>query len=318
MSNLGRALARRRIWADDPFRSFFARIRPDALPAVGSTASDYLVAANLRIEQIAPGTDVVAAGAIFRDVGCLLARFADATFSWPRDAGSMDRAVLMIISRGTLRATEAKSSQLLRGIVLFPPSQDPIEFSVAEGPVELTYISIESRQIEPALVGLGTAPLVLQKTTRSVLPIVGFAHSLTQSRSLEPVFVDAMRRMLIACVSSVVESAAESDQGRDALGQHSLYERARKYIAEHHTNSNVTLPMTAAHLRVSTRSLQASFAANGTTFRRDLNAARIDSALRIRNQHPRMTAAQLAEAAGFGSRSSMYRALSSQRSQETE
>jgi len=318
VSYLGRALARRRVWADDPFQSFVTRVHPDALPAAGSIAGNYLVAANLRIEHIAPETNVLAAGAIFRDVGCLLARFADARFSWPRDAGSTDRAVLMIISRGALRATEAERSHLLQGIVLFPPSEEPIEFSVAEGPVELTYISIESHQIGPALVGLGTTPLVLQSTTRSALPIVSFAHSLTQSRSLEPMLVDAMRRMLIACVSSVVASADDSNQGHDTPVQRSLYERARKYISEHHANSNVTLPTTAAHLRVSARSLQAHFAANDTTFRRELNAARIASALRIRNQHPQMTAAQLAAAAGFGSRSSMYRALAAQRSQETE
>lgn len=227
------------------------------------------------------------------------------TVVWPRDALSLDRVVIVIAPEDRFRIeTEATMWHAPPCVSVLPPSDVPVTFCVRKPIDELFYVGASRAVIRDIDLAPGYDAGPVDQVDRGALaPLLSFIRSLSQTeitersqQAIEPVAVEAVRSLLRLVVDP-------GDQGS------SLFDRGTSVIERSYRDPRLSVADIASALRVSERTVHAAFAEAGTTVMRELRERRTRAALEIRDRAPEMTRHDLARAAGFGSISSMQRAM---------
>ena len=120
-----------------------------------------------------------------------------------------------------------------------------------------------------------------------------------------PAFRLAVRSLVSGLLT--VDAAA---QGRHATRGEVLVDRARRIIARRAADRAFSASVLSRELRISARSLQEAFAAHGSSPAAEIRAERAETARALRESGDRtLSSDDVARLAGFGSASSMRRAI---------
>jgi len=116
------------------------------------------------------------------------------------------------------------------------------------------------------------------------------------ARAIAPAAEQVVRSLLVAALGERVHTEP-------------LFVRARGYILRNFTDPGLRIEQVAQHLGVSVRTVQAELKEGDTSFSRLLLDARAQAAHGLLAEHPGIARADLARRSGFGSVSSLQRAL---------
>ncbi|MFB8188119.1 hypothetical protein ACFC14_02270 [Microbacterium sp. NPDC055988] len=270
---------------------------------------EYLASANIRITGLVGGGTLAASLAHYAHTSLAFVTTPPVSITWNRDEASRSRALLLFARTGGLEVTTAVP--VVRrgtGAVVVPPGDVPLEISVSQPENELIYVSVDA-QVLPAVVselthGVPAPPI----PWRTLVPLYAFVRGLCTTPEPSKDEPD----LLAAAVGSVVDALA-----RTALAglepSAGIVARALVVIDEQFRDPRVDLTSIAGQLQVGVRTLQAAFAAEGSTVTGELRRVRTDSVVRLMVSHPHLTQEQRAHLSGFGSLSALYRALHSLR-----
>jgi AraC-like DNA-binding protein len=265
----------------------------------------FLKSSNFAIEALGDEIPLVANVARFPRLTFAHVVLPEVRIGWPRDAGSAHRALLLISATGTL-TVETEGGVLRRGpgVALVRPGEDRVSISTRDPHNELIYVGfgaeILAEAVLPAVGVLEAPPLDWQV----IAPFYAFVAALCASGgpvSESPATLAGASRALVKELVGVLT--------RDVSVPGSLIDAARVVIEAEFADPGVTVARIAQRLGVAPRTLQAVFAAEGTTVSAELRRARLSAARSAKAANPRMTARDVAKASGFGSVSAMSRAL---------
>lgn len=117
-------------------------------------------------------------------------------------------------------------------------------------------------------------------------------------------------RLAVRSLVSGLLTVDAAAQGRLATRQELLVDRARRMIAERAADRAFSSAVLSDELRISPRSLQEAFAAHGSSPAAEIRAERAEIARALRESGDRaLSSDDVARLAGFGSASSMRRAI---------
>ncbi|GAA1946992.1 helix-turn-helix transcriptional regulator [Microbacterium aquimaris] len=268
----------------------------------------YLRAANLRIVDVA--TD-----GVFRAV---MTRFPEITFAhvtapeavvdWPRDRLSWQRAAAVVCLEGAV-STHAEGAVWTRepGLTLVPPGDTPVRFELTGERNRILYLSLPASMVTELNLP-DHAPRVSDALPDEALrPLVAFVTSLSAVRIPGETAAGPLQAASAEVARALVRLITEG-HSREV----SLFSRAMRAILSQYQDQRLTVTTLARDLGVSARSLQAAFAEEGTTVVAEIRAQRGRAAVAMRRGNPHMPSVELAAAVGFGSLSSLFRALREQ------
>ncbi|WEV41982.1 helix-turn-helix domain-containing protein [Bifidobacterium sp. ESL0682] len=247
------------------------------------------------------------------------ADFPEVTFShmtlpatvmdWKREGSTAKMATMIFLLHGHVEISTADNKILKRrpGVFLIPPETGDVVFKTSAPTNELIGVSLSSRLFATILPDYKTYSMMGQNSKLDVVslqPLLAFvvsACNLNNSQSqmvdtLETVANDVARSLLIACFG----------QGMSVMP---LIERVRKYVAENYTDSALSVTKTAEHENVSVRTVQLALQEADTNFTALVRRARTEAALELRKSQPSLTLVEIGDRCGFGSVSSLRRAL---------
>ncbi|WEV59028.1 hypothetical protein OZX67_00105 [Bifidobacterium sp. ESL0728] len=264
---------------------------------------------NTRI-HIANGTGKVAArSAIFPEVSFSHMTMPATVMEWKREGATAKMATMTFLLHGHVEISTADNKILKRrpGVFLIPPETGDVVFKTTVPANELIGVSLSSRLFATILPDYKTYSMMGQNSKLDVVslqPLLAFvvsACNLNNQHSqmvdtLETVANDVARSLLIACFG----------QGMSVMP---LIERVRKYVAENYTDSALSVTKTAEHENVSVRTVQLALQEADTNFTALVRRARTEAALELRKSQPSLTLMEIGDRCGFGSVSSLRRAL---------
>ena len=270
---------------------------------------EYLTSANFRITGLTEGRPLAADLAHYSHTSLAFVSTPPVTIVWNRDEASRSRALMLFARTGGLDVTAAVPV-VRRGVgaIIVPPGDIPLEISVSQPENELIYVSVDAQVLPAVASELANDRPAPPIPWRSLVPLYAFVRGLCTTPELQQDEPD----LLAAAVGSVVDALA-----RTALAglepSAGIVARALVVIDEQFRDPRVDLSSIADQLQVGVRTLQAAFAAEGSTVTGELRRVRADSVVRLMVSHPHLTQEQRAHLSGFGSLSALYRALQAQR-----
>ncbi|WEV46758.1 helix-turn-helix domain-containing protein [Bifidobacterium sp. ESL0690] len=228
---------------------------------------------------------------------------------WTRDESTAKMATMVFLLHGHVEISTAENQILKRrpGVFLIPPETADAVFKTSATANELIGVSLSSRLFATILPDYKTYSMMGQNSKLDVVslqPLLAFvvsACNLNNQHSqmvdtLETVANDVARSLLIACFG----------QGMSVMP---LIERVRKYVAENYTDPALSVTKTAEHENVSVRTVQLALQEADTNFTALVRRARTEAALELRKSQPSLTLVEIGDRCGFGSVSSLRRAL---------
>ncbi|WP_162893172.1 helix-turn-helix domain-containing protein [Microbacterium halotolerans] len=228
------------------------------------------------------------------------------TLEWPRDSASRDRAVILVARTGGLSIeTEAPVWRANPGLFLVPPGDAPVTFRVSKTIDELLWIGASAAVVRGIDLpdARGRSPRPIHVDERALDVLLSFVRSLHETE-LDSGSSPQLASVATEVVRSLVALIA------DASGPElDTFELGMRTIQREYANPYIGVTDLAAAIGVSERSLQAAFSERGTTVMRELRSKRTSVALETRRQFPAISRADLARTAGFGSLSSLMRAM---------
>ncbi|GIT79677.1 hypothetical protein LLS1_13460 [Leifsonia sp. LS1] len=262
----------------------------------------YLDAAGLHIARLDEAEELTLRMTRFPELSFAHLHAPAARVEWTRDAEAHGRTAIVLCTNGRL-TVESSGAVLHRrpGMFLLPPGDDPVTFETRAPLSELLCITAPAALVA----GLELAPHSTPRPPLSpsaLTPLYAFATSLSggsASGAIAP-----LRSAAMEVARALARLIAESDPG-----ELTPFTRAMRLIDEGYADPRLSVPRLAHMIGVSERSLQAVFAAEGTSVAKELRATRARAARELRRARPHAPAHQIATAAGFGSVSSLYRAI---------
>lgn len=233
------------------------------------------------------------------------------TLEWPRDELSADRAILIVVSSGEMAVDSAGAVWRAEpGLFLVPPGQSRVTFRVTEPSEEIFFITASRAVLRDVDIPSGTPrgeSLPIQE--EALPPMLGFIRALVDVDlgADGSIAVHNAATSVIRSLAWLMREAARSDM--------SVYEQAKDVILRSFAHPGLAAADLAGAVGVSERTLRAAFAEHDTTAMRELRRVRTRVALTTRGEHPGIGREALARTSGFGSVSSMLRAM---RSAETD
>jgi AraC-like DNA-binding protein len=264
---------------------------------------------NLYVHALKENDTLAARIALFPEVTFCHATLPNAVLEWKRDETEQFMATMVFRIKGDV-AINAENDDILRrtpDIMLVPAGCANVSFQAKAPTNELIVITMKKRLFSTILPDYKTFSLMTQNApfdTSALQPLLAFvvsACNLNNPRSqvadmLENVADEVSRALLVSCFC----------QGMTTMP---LIERVRKYIAANYMDSSLSVTKTAKHEGVSIRTLQLALQENDTNFTNLVRRARTDAALELRVSQPTLTLVEVADRCGFGSVSSLRRAL---------
>lgn len=229
---------------------------------------------------------------------------------WSRNKPSYNVAMLFLCMRGGYEVL-APQSRFVRepGMTLILPGAEPIEYRMMQPVNEIVQIVLNPRlfmDILPGFPACASAAQTLPALDQRVLsPLMEYVASSCVISSQHPAAAEDVGLAMYATARNVLLTTF----GQLAHAKSSLYTQAMEYILRHQTDPGLILAHVARYCGVASRTMQQVFRDEGTSFTRMLQQTRAEAALRLRGDHPSLTLSQIAEQCGFGSLSSLSRAL---------
>jgi len=227
------------------------------------------------------------------------------TIEWPRDRQSRDRVLVLVTQDERFEVSSA--GRVLRkasGFTLVPPGGNPVLFRTSSPSTELIYVSSDVSLLGDTVIPETQGQLPGTVPSAVAVPLTSFVTALC---SITTGGVTAAEP--IAKVAQEVGRSLVRVFGTDGRGQQDLFTAAMEIIVREHARIDLSGGLVAKRLRVATRTLQHAFTQQHTTFSAQLRAVRVKAANEIRTRNPAIPARQLAAATGFGSVSTLLRAL---------
>lgn len=273
-------------------------------PRPSEAAVDYFARAGLRVNEVKGGS-IRARVAAYHWLTLVHSTVPLASLTWVRDETTVPTATLIYVLGGKL---EVRSSERLisRGpdITLIPPGLCDVDLISTAERTELIYLSLHATYFADLLPSGDPQPprRIVEPATMS--PLLSFIASTCAivnpwpeiAQSMEPVAHETARSLLLATFG------APAPQGP-------LYSRAHECILNQFTDPGLRLDDVARELGVSPRTLQLELQEGGTSFRQLLLHARTVAALDLLRSDPGIQRVTVAARCGFGSLSSLNRAL---------
>ncbi|MDZ8200418.1 hypothetical protein RZO50_02760 [Microbacterium sp. SSW1-59] len=266
---------------------------------------EYLRGANLEIVSTSGAGPMRGAMTRFPDITFAHVEVAPGIVDWPRDQLSWQRASVVVCLAGSVEAvSEGPVWRREPGLILVPPGDTPVRFTLTGEPVEVFYLSLPAGMITelnlPERPVQGAEPV----TTEALRPLRAFIGALASATIPADTAAGPMHGAATEVARSLVRLISDGENR-----EISVYSRAMKLIMRSYQDAALSGRLLAKWLGVSERTLQAAFAAEHTTVNREIRGHRARAAVAIRRGNPRMPTADLARATGFGSVSSLFRAL---------
>ncbi|MGN6128185.1 MAG: helix-turn-helix domain-containing protein [Humibacter sp.] len=283
------------------------RVRVEGRQAALQNAalSEYMTDANLRFIDL-PLRGTVTANIVnfpAQTFGHVI--LPPATIEWPRDRLSRDRVLVLVTSDERFEvSTEGRVLYKQPDFILVPPGSEPVRFRTYSPSTELIYVSSDVSMLADIVIPEEQSEITGTVPSTAAVPLTSFVTALCSITtggvtSAEP----------IAQVAQEVGRSLVRIFGSDERAQQDLFTAAMEIIVREHARIDLSGAVVAKRLRVATRTLQHAFAQRGTTFSAQLRAVRVKAANEIRKRNPAISVRQLAAASGFGSISTLLRAL---------
>ncbi|MDF7665968.1 helix-turn-helix domain-containing protein [Bifidobacterium sp. ESL0745] len=267
------------------------------------------LAGGAQVHDLPEHGKVVARSAQFPEVSFTHMTLSATVMNWKRDQPTVAMATMVFLLHGHVEISTANNKILKRrpGVFLIPPDTGDVVFKTSAPTNELIGVSLSSRLFATILPDYKTYSMMGQNSKLDVVslqPLLAFVVSacnlnnqhVQMVNTLETVANDVARSLLIACFG----------QGMSVMP---LIERVRKYVAENYTDSALSVTKTAEHENVSVRTVQLALQEADTNFTALVRRARTEAALELRKSQPSLTLVEIGDRCGFGSVSSLRRAL---------
>ncbi|MBP1326129.1 AraC-like DNA-binding protein [Leucobacter exalbidus] len=266
----------------------------------------YLAAANISFREIDASTGLAARIVQFPQLTVARARLPKSTIEWPRDAMSLDRGLILIAPHNKFSIEgEGPIWRAAPGLFFVPPGDSFITFRATEPIEDLVYINASTSVIRG---------LVLPKwrgeqhpgdvSGEALAPLLAFVNSLCET-TLE----DMAQVVPLQLVAGEVFRALVQLVTKEAASSMTTFDFAMQVIKREYSKPHLVVTDIAGAVNVSERTLHSAFAERDTTVMTELRVMRARAAEEIRKRNPGITRNDLAKAAGFGSISSMVRAM---------
>lgn len=260
----------------------------------------------MELEVLELGGEPLAARiARFPDFSFTHARLPRSSQLWRRGPGTGSRVTLLVQLQGCTEIDGAGGGSVeAPAALLVPAGTDPMLLRTTAERNEVICV-----RLNPELF-LDHLPLPGELTPRPVdvkalRPLLAFITNICAAQDLQPQLARAMAPAAEQVVRSLLLAAAGEGRAPEPL-----FLRARRYILQHFTDPALRVEHVALQLGVAVRTVQAELQQGDTSFSRLLLEARIQAALRTLAEQPGIARADLAHRSGFGSVSSLQRALS--------
>lgn len=275
----------------------------------GPASEELPALSNLHIRFMQDNDALAARVAIFPEVTFCHATVPEAVLEWRREEAERSTVTMIFRIKGNA-AIVSESKDIMRrtpDISLVPPGCAKVTVQTRTPANELIVVNMERRLFSTILPDYKTFSIMSQNEpldTASLQPLLAFVVStcnLNNPRSevadmLEGVADEVSRSLLVSCFC----------QGMTTMP---LIERVRKFISANYMDSTLSVTKTAKHEGVSIRTLQLALQENDTNFTNLVRRARTEAALELRVSQPTLTLVEIADRCGFGSVSSLRRAL---------
>lgn len=268
-----------------------------------SEMKHFFEAANIRIDSVADTGVNRWKVAQLGDLTLVQAVVPKSEAVWTRDHHSIDRVLVVVGDYASIRIEGTGVVAKEPGVFVVPPGEDhttmhflaPVnEFILGSIPASLVSSVISS---DPPRSRPGAIEASLVRPLRDFL----IAHVQLPVREgagpgLRHVVGDVFRALVRLAYQ-------DSDATLD------LTERARQEMMLDISNPELNAELLAPKLGVSPRQLQLEFQRSGTTVQRELRRLRAAGAMQVKRENPSIDIETLAKVYGFGSTSTLYRAM---------
>lgn len=297
---------RRSKWdAMPPVEGLRLAVRGIAAVEANAALSDYLTSANLRIVRLEESDSLRIRMTRFPEITFAHANLPRARVEWPRDALSLTRAAVILCVSGRIAVTSSSTIIERRpGMFLVPPGDAPLTFETLDDLNEVLYISAPASLVSDLDVRRRGGPPRPEVPANVLAPLLAFATSLSSGSVGNSLVIGPLRSVAMEVGRALARLIAEGDPS-----ELTLFSRTMRLIGENHADPRLSVPRLAELAGVSPRSLQSAFAVEGTTVAGQVRATRARAARELRDRNPGMPAAQIARSVGFGSVSTLYRAM---------
>lgn len=270
-----------------------------------AAAEEYFQLANVRFLELRDTSLLTAHIATFRDVRFVHATLPEGLLIWPRDSASLQTVTLIFMVRGNIDViTEGVTLSRDPGVTLIPPGTSHVRFRSTEPENEAIYLSID-RSLVADIMPESSEPMILPALDAQALkPILSFIASTCAVTEVHPSVASALE----GAANEVTRSALLATFGPKETPA-GLYSRTHEYVLRHYADLSLTIAKVAKHFSVSTRTIQLALQEAGTSFTQLVQQARTIAALELRSTQPSLKLSEVARRSGFGSLSSLHRAL---------
>lgn len=240
--------------------------------------------------------------ALFRDLTFMHASSSRARVLWDRDALSVDRVLSVYTRRGGVDIETDGVVVRRPGVTLVAPGTSSVMVSLTGEDNEVFYTVSSARAagaVFPESSCAFETPLDPALLQPSMMFMAGLCRIATEGAGDASPLYHAAQQVARGLIGQVVGE-------RRPAG---LFVRAMEFVVADYADPRISVAVVARRLGVGIRTLQAAFSAEGTTFAAQLRDVRVRAALRLREGNPSLAFAVVSRAVGFGSESSLYRAL---------
>jgi AraC-like DNA-binding protein len=266
---------------------------------------NYLAEANVEFDRLDERQPLRAKLAQFPQFTFGHVVMPQATVVWPRDKASLERAVVILVQQGTVDV-ESDAEVVSRGAALYlvPPGVVPVQISAIDTVNEFIYISVSSALIADIPLPREPSATLSPFSAAMLTPLATFITTLCAISPNHSGDTGPLVSSAAEVIRSIVRLATDTDEVPT-----SVFDHAMQIIVREYADRELTVLGLAATLKVSRRTLQAAFAAAGTTVSDELRDVRARAALKARSSGRDLSAGEVAHVSGFGSESAMFRAL---------
>ncbi|QIK63339.1 AraC family transcriptional regulator [Leucobacter viscericola] len=305
-----RRKVRRRIFEDRDINHLSFNINDPEEAQQVEVVSKYLLTANVEIDWMHSGEAPLRAKvAQLSNLTCGHMQIPRIGLRWNRDDVSIDRAVIAAFPRGRGRVyLEGEDAALECVAFLIWPGTKPVLIESNMDASEIIYVSLPARWLAGLPVPLEPVTAAGDGEAAALAPLCAFLASLCR---LSPQGAGGVGHIRQA-VEEVVKAMARIIVGPDYEDHPTLFRRAMEVVFEDHSVRDLNAQKIAATLDVSVRKLQRAFEEEGTTSVAEIRKTRALAARALRSEQPAMASEEIARQAGFGSASSMFRAVREQ------
>lgn len=268
------------------------------------TFRNYLRANGFRLHSIAPRPRLRAQALHLPALSFVHARLPEMDLEWIRSSASAERSVVVLPIAGSLRVSgDSSVTNAKFGSYFVLPGRASVSIRVNAPATEVVYICLDARTMQD-IQGPDVLDDAVSRSRSGLAPMLRLVGSLCSAPIKSKEDAAPLHGVANEVARSLVRGLAA-----EQLRPRTLYDRAIALIAADQTNPKLSVSDIADRLDVSLRRLQQAFEEHGTSVSAELRRLRTAAAVETRRRNPELTFREIAAATGFGSVSTLRRAL---------